>query len=377
MRGTPVTTQSYYVDQALLAEGWCEGVRISVTPTGMIDTIETKVAAGAIGDGTDRLDGALLPGRQNCHGVTTGVFKSAAAPIRDPDGLEAAAALAYMALVELGFTAVGDVFALPYEPASADPDLAPALAFAMIRAALDVRIGLTLFPLAVPHPGGDAAGRPPGDDPALAIWRACHRSHKGDRQIRTGLGLLVREDAPTDQFAALLAAVHGQDAWAPIQVLCADPGQAAGRALDRLLDQAPVDGRWSLVWNDAVTGPQAAAVAALDAVVVVPFGADPAAIGAALPGERLAFGTCNVAFPTIEHLAEAPPAPAKTGAQVLARPIGGLAPGNRADWILSPERGSGRIDRGWCGGAGVGAAGRHQARDSIIARYHRLVGPPG
>jgi cytosine/adenosine deaminase-related metal-dependent hydrolase len=81
------------------------------------------------------------------------------------------------------------------------------------------------------------------------------------------------------------------------------------------------------------------------------------------------------------------------GAEALGRRIGALAPGHRADIVaLDPEHPSLAAARGdiavdawifsadnaavrevWCGGEHVVSAGRHRARDTLLARYRDTV----
>jgi formiminoglutamate deiminase len=81
------------------------------------------------------------------------------------------------------------------------------------------------------------------------------------------------------------------------------------------------------------------------------------------------------------------------GAQALGRRIGALAPGHRADIVaLDPEHPSLAAAQGdvvldawifsgdnaavrdvWCGGEHVVSAGRHRARDALLARYRKTL----
>ena len=75
------------------------------------------------------------------------------------------------------------------------------------------------------------------------------------------------------------------------------------------------------------------------------------------------------------------------GAQAVGRPVGALAPGKRADFVVLQAEGlhddsvldawlfsadNRAIKSVYCGGAPVVQNGRHIARDAIVTRFQRL-----
>ena len=153
---------SLFFDDAWLASGWERNVRVSIAG-GFI----TRVEIGAQPDGGTHVRGLALPGLPNvhCHTFQRGLTGLAErrGPTDDsfwtwrdvmyrflgrlsPDDVEAIAALAYVEMLERGFTAVGefhylhhDVEGMPY----ADP---AEMVSRIAAAASETKIGLTMLP---------------------------------------------------------------------------------------------------------------------------------------------------------------------------------------------------------------------------------------
>jgi formiminoglutamate deiminase len=160
---------------ALLADGWREDVRVSVT-----DGVIMAVEPGAPSDGATRFAGAAVSGLPNLH---SHAFQRGMAGLAErrgpgddsfwtwrevmyrfldrltPDDVEAIAAWAFIEMLEAGFTAVGEFHYLHHAPDGRPyADLAE-MAGRIAAAAAEAGIGLTLLPVLYGH--GNFGGAPP------------------------------------------------------------------------------------------------------------------------------------------------------------------------------------------------------------------------
>lgn len=291
---TPGTRSSLLFDQALLPGGWARNVRITVVG-GRIGSIETDCAAAP---GDDR-HACALPGIADLHSHAFQRGMAGLAEIRGlaqdsfwtwrevmyrfvarmtPDDMQEIATLAYIEMLEGGFTRVGEFHYLHHDR-DGRPFANPAeMSDAIVTAAVDSGIGLTLLPVFYAHAGFGA--QPPRPDQARFI-------HDID-----GYGRLL-DLASTRAAAALPDAIVGV---APHSLRAATPEQLGlleGLAKDRpihihiaeqtgevdaclawsgqrpvewLLDHADVDARWCLVHATHMTDPEATAMARSGAV---------------------------------------------------------------------------------------------------------------
>ena len=209
-----------WFDRALLPDGWAERVRLTVTD-GLIATLETGVEAQL----RDRRHAVALPGLSNLHshafqrGMAGLTERRGSGPDSfwtwretmyrfvdriDPDGLAAIAAMAFVEMLEGGFTRVGEFHYLHHDPAGrayADP---AAMGAALGRAAAQTGIALTLLP--VFYAQGGFGGQPAG-------------AHCPARSSRLRWGNPFQEavlSALTPIAAVVLAALLAGCGWAPI-----------------------------------------------------------------------------------------------------------------------------------------------------------------
>ncbi|KAF0136943.1 MAG: N-formimino-L-glutamate deiminase, partial [Xanthobacteraceae bacterium] len=167
-----------HLDKALTPEGWRDNVTVTVGGDGRI----AAVAEGPAPAGATRLSGIALPGLPNLHshafqrgmaGLTevagTGedsfwtwrdwMYRFALA--LDPDDVEAIAALAYVEMLEAGFTTVGE-FHYIHHDRDGRPYADPAeLGRRCVAAAEATGLAITLLPVFYAHSG--FGGQAPGE----------------------------------------------------------------------------------------------------------------------------------------------------------------------------------------------------------------------
>lgn len=197
----------------------------------------------------------------------------------DPDTLHAVAAQLYVEMLEAGYTRVCEFHYLHHAPdgrAYADP---AAMSNALIAAARDTGIRLTLLP--VLYMAGGFDGRPlaerqrrfaHGVDAYLRLFDAL-RMRQDDR-LRVGCALHSLRAVPADAMRAVLAAVpddtrihiHIAEQTAEVDECVALRG---ARPVRWLLDHAPVDARWTLVHATHLDDAEVAGIARSRATVAI------------------------------------------------------------------------------------------------------------
>jgi formiminoglutamate deiminase len=162
-------------ETALLPEGWARDVRLE-TADGRI----TSIATGVTPSGGDERHKIAIPGPANVHSHAFQRGMAGLAERRGPEGddfwtwrevmyrfldrltpddVHAIAALAYVEMVERGFTRVGEFHYLHHDVSGKPYSDPAAMARAIVAAAGDTGIGLTLLPVFYAH--GNFGGTPP------------------------------------------------------------------------------------------------------------------------------------------------------------------------------------------------------------------------
>jgi formiminoglutamate deiminase len=263
-----------YFEQALLESGWAAGVRIE-TAGGLIATVETGTRPGA----GDERHAVGLPGMPNLHSHAFQRGMAGLAETRGPDqdtfwtwretmyrlalalspeDVQAVAALAYLEMLEAGFTRVGEFHYLHHDR-DGRPFSDPAeMAGRIVAAAGETGIGLTLLPVFYAH--GGFGGRPPAPsqrrfvcDPdtfgrLLEASRRRALAHPG-----SVVGVAphsLRAVTPEELAAIRPLADHG-----PIHIHAAEQlrevedclAWSGRRPVEWLLEQAAADSRWCFV----------------------------------------------------------------------------------------------------------------------------------
>lgn len=444
-----------WFEHALIATGagpaWAERVRLTVAD-GAIATLATGIDP----DFRDQRHAIGLPGLPNLHshafqramagrterrGITADSFWTwRAAMYRfvdriGPDDLAAIAAMAFVEMLESGFTRVGEFHYLHHDPAGA-PYADPAeMGAALARAAADTGIALTLLPVFYAQGGFGGAPAGPGQrrflhdvDGFAALLAASRRAVAGLPDAVVGIAPHSLRAVTPEQLAAIVPLADG----GPVHIHVAEQGKevddclawSGARPVQWLLDHAPVGPDWCAVHATHMIADETARLAATGAVAgLCPIteanlgdGLFPAAEWQAAGGLFGVGSDSNVLIDAGEELRLleygqrltrrgrnllAAGAEASTGGTLFraalaggARALGrrtGLAVGNAADLIAlagGDPRLAGlggdaildgfvfagaRPDRVWRRGTEVVTDGRHRARHAVAARYQAVV----
>jgi formimidoylglutamate deiminase len=283
-----------HFDTALLAEGWRSDVTVSIDGH-TIFAIASGTAASA---DADRLGGIAIPGLANVH---SHAFQRAMAglaerqgPTEDsfwtwrevmyrflaqmtPDDIEAVAALAYMEMLEQGFTRVGEFHYLHNAPDGsryADP---AETAGRIVAAAQVSGIGLTLLPSFYAHSG--CGGMPPAPGQArflsdldgfMRLMEASRAHISGLEGARLGVAPHSLRAVDRPELEALCAAFPA----GPIHIHAAEQEKevaecqawSGARPVQWLLENMPVDERWCLIHCTHMTAEETGRLARTGAV---------------------------------------------------------------------------------------------------------------
>jgi formimidoylglutamate deiminase len=284
---------AYFADYAWLPHGWSADVRIDVAG-GRFAGVEED----ATRDAATHLGRFVLPGMPNLH---SHAFQRAMAGLAErqtnaedsfwtwretmyafagrigPDDLRAIASQLYVEMLKAGYTHVCEFHYLHHQPDGKPYVDAAAMSLALIEAAREAGIGLTLLPTLYMTGGFD--GR------ALSE-RQCRFGHEVDAYLRLVEQLRKMENSTLRVGVALHslravpeAAMHavldsGLVDAAPIHIHIAEQiGEVQdclslrnARPVEWLLDHAPVDARWCLVHATHMTSEETRRVAESGAV---------------------------------------------------------------------------------------------------------------
>lgn len=444
---------TFWFEAALLAGGWARDVRISLAG-GRIE----RVAAGANPLPDDVRGGIALPGLPNLH---SHAFQRAMAGLTEargpstdsfwswrelmyrfvgrlePDDVEAIAALAFLEMLEAGFTRVGEFHYLHHAPDGGAYANVAEMGERVAAAAAETGIGLTLLPVFYAH--GGFGGAPPSDEQRRFVTDVedYARLLDASRAAVAGLPDAVVGAAPHSLRAVTpseLAAVSG--GAGPVHIHIAEQVRevddclawSGARPVEWLLDNAAVDARWCLVHATHMTPDETARLARSGAVAgLCPIteanlgdGLFPAPAFLEAGGAIGVGSDSNIRIDAAEELrlleygqrltararnVLAGEAGASTGAALYRRALAGgaqalgqsaaagLSEGAAADLVTldsgHPDlagrskdaildafvfSGGSRLVRDvWRAGRRVVADGRHHSRGPIVARYRRTL----
>jgi len=443
----------FHCGQVLLPDGWARDVRLSVRGGSIL-----AITPDASAEPTDERLSVVLPGLPNLHSHAFQRGMAGLAEVRGkgedsfwtwrdlmyrfvdrltPDSLQAIAALAYVEMLETGFTRVGEFHYVHSDRGGARFADRAVMSAAIVEAAAETGIGLTLLPVFYAHSG--FGGLPPGPEQARFVQDVESFSLllEAIDQASAGLPDPVVGLAPHSLRAVTpeeLTALEQLAGSRPIHIHIAEQSKEVEDCLDWsgshpvswLLDHAEVGERWCLVHATHLTDAETMALARSGAVVgLCPIteanlgdGLFPARrfleVGGRIGigsdsniridmgeelrlleyGQRLAYRARNVLAmresgstgqSLFRHTLVG-------GAQALGASAG-LAPGASADfitldadhpslagrsgaaWIDGLVFAAGRdaIDGVWRRGVQLVSGGRHRAREPILRRYRATL----
>lgn len=276
------------LDHALLPDGWARDVRVGIAE-GAIVSIDADTPEG------EHVAGVALPGMINAH---SHAFQRAfaglaerrsadedsfwtwrdamyrAAALLTPETMHAIAAQLYGEMLAAGYTHVCEFHYVHHQPDGRPYAPAAAMAQALVAAARDAGIGLTLLPVLYQTSGFER--RPPREDQRrflntveqlFEIIQTCGAD-------RVGLALHSLRAVPPE---ALREAVDAIGPEAPIHIHIAEQvgevedciAWSGRRPVEWLLDEMPVDTRWTLVHATHLTGEETDRIARSGATVAL------------------------------------------------------------------------------------------------------------
>ena len=421
-----------HLKTALLPDGWRHDVVVTVE-----DGIVSHVAEGD-GAGATRLSGVVVPGLPNLH---SHAFQRAMAGLTEwrgsqsdsfwtwreqmyrfverltPDDLEAIAALAYIEMLEAGFTSVAEFHYVHHQPDGRPYDNVAEMSQRIVAAADQAGIGLTLLP--VLYRQGGFGGKPAADAQRRFLCDRETYARLMETGVRGGsvgiaphsLRAVTLDDLAwaTATWPTAPAHIHISEQTAEVEQCLAAHGR---RPIDLLMDTIDVGPRWNLIHATHADSAEIARIAASRAVVgLCPI--TEANLGDGLfdvpallrLGGRLGVGSdSNVRISVADELRTLEDGqrlvhrrrnilgePSRsTGRRLYDAALDGntIAAGQRADFVVLRDAGfegdsaldhwlftadNAAIDSVYCAGRPVVQDGRHVKREAIASRYAKVL----
>ena len=283
-----------WAKEALTAEGWRKSVRVDIDAEGRIVAVTPNVPA----EGTEV--GVLLPSPANLHShafqrAMAGMTERRGPDPRDsfwtwrqlmyrfldhltPDDVAAIAALVQVEMLEAGYASVGEFHYLHHQTDGTPYDAIAEMASAIIRAADQTGIGLTLLPVAYQVGGCDGRALGPGqvrfgnDPERYARLHEASRTHLAALPSDALIGVAphsLRAVTPEGLKAAMEVAgdgpvhIHIAEQTAEVEELLA---HRDARPVEWLMANAEVGPHWCLIHATHMTKEETFAVAESGAV---------------------------------------------------------------------------------------------------------------
>jgi formiminoglutamate deiminase len=189
-----------------------------------------------------------------------------------PDDLEAIAALAYMEMLEAGFTWVAEFHYLHHQPDGRPYDDIAEMSQRIVAAAADVGIGLTLLP--VFYRQGGFGGRPPSDAQRRFLNDRDSYARILETKVpggRIGIAPHSLRAVTLDDLAWAAATWRGRPAHIHVSEQTREVEDCLAahgrRPIDLLMDTVEVDAHWCLVHATHADAGERARIARAQAVV--------------------------------------------------------------------------------------------------------------
>lgn len=291
-------THSLFATDALLPTGWARNVLLQWDGAGRLTHVAADAAAPA---GTPVAAGPLIPGMPNLH---SHAFQRAFAGLTEyrgesqdsfwswrnlmyrfaaritPESLEAIATWLYVEMLEAGYTSVCEFHYVHHDQDGTPYADDATLSLALLRAARNAGIAITLLPVHYQTSGFGA--KPPRADQARFIRSTDNMLSLLERLAPAAqaqgaiLGLAPHSlrAVPPDSLRAAVQGLNALNPQAPIHIHIAEQTQevedciawSGQRPVQWLLEHAAVDERWCLVHATHMTPAEYAAAAATGAV---------------------------------------------------------------------------------------------------------------
>ncbi len=292
------TNNSIFATRALLPSGWAHNVLLRWDAQGALTEVQSNATAPA---GVQRAEGPVLPGMPNLHshafqrgfaglsefrGQTQDSFWSwrnlmyRFAARLSPQHLEAIATWLYVEMLQAGYTSVCEFHYLHHQPDGTlyAPD--SELSMALLRAAQNAGIGMTLLPVLYQNSG--FGGQPPNEgqkrfirstDNMLALLQSLAPACAAQGAALGMAPHSLRAVAP-DALREAVQGLHAINAKAPVHIHISEQmaevnacvAWSGQRPVAWLMDHMPVDARWCLVHATHMDDAEYASAAASQAV---------------------------------------------------------------------------------------------------------------
>jgi formimidoylglutamate deiminase len=293
----PLAAGALWAEHALLPTGWARDVLLRWDAQGRL----VSVQPGSAPEGAARAPGPLLPGMPNLH---SHAFQRAFAGLTEyraesqdsfwswrnlmyrfaaqitPESLEAIATWLYVEMLEAGYTSVCEFHYVHHDQGGRPYADDATLSLALLRAARNAGIGITLLPVLYQTSG--FGGKPPRDDQARFIRSTDNMLSLLERLVpatqeplaHLGLAPHSLRAVPPDSLRVAVQGLHQLNAQAPVHIHIAEQTQevddciawSSQRPVQWLLANAPVDARWCLVHATHMTLDEYAGAARTGAV---------------------------------------------------------------------------------------------------------------
>lgn len=295
-------TRQYWLESALLPQGWVHGVIVTVAGDGHITTVEGPVAASG---NAERVAGIVVPGMPNAHshafqrgmaGNTEYRLSArdsfwtwrrsmyALANRIEPDDLQILATQLFIEMLKSGYTSVAEFHYLHRRRDGQHYPDGKGLWDAVIAAAGVAGIGLTLLPAL--YQTGDFGGEPlKREQSRFALeteWflRAIEHRIGAERRspsptVRTGAAFHSLRAVPLATLAEAALALRRIDATLPLHIHVAEQVREVDtcrlhtgrRPIELLLETGLLDQHWCLVHATHATAAELQGIAACGASV--------------------------------------------------------------------------------------------------------------
>jgi formimidoylglutamate deiminase len=284
---------SLFAGAALTVDGWRFNVRLTLSGSRIV-ALETDAAPQS----DDERHQVLLPGTPNLHSHAFQRGMAGLTEVRGdrpdsfwtwretmyrfalamtPDQLEAIATQLYVEMLEAGFTRVGEFHYLHHGPDGRPYADIAEMASRIAAAAATSGIGLTLLPTFYAH--GDFGGAAPSEgqrrfindlDAFERLVAGCRRHVAELDGALVGIAPHSLRAVTPDELAALQAIAPA----APLHIHAAEQVKEVDdclawsgcRPVEWLLDNAPIDRRWTIIHATHMTGAETKRLAASGAV---------------------------------------------------------------------------------------------------------------
>lgn len=267
-------TTSVFAEQALLADGWRQNVRLGVAG-GSLASVETDASPAP----SDERHAIVLPGMPNLHSHAFQRGMAGLAETRGPradsfwswrevmyrfalsmtpDQVEAVAAQLYVEMLEAGFSRVGEFHYLHHDLDGRPYANIAEMAERIAAAAADTGIGLTLLPVFYAHSGFGGTAPNEGQRRFINDISQFRRLFEKAQEAVKRLDRAVVGVAPHSLRAATpaeLAEVANLSPDTPVHIHVAEQTKevddcvawSGARPVEWLLANASMDSRWCLI----------------------------------------------------------------------------------------------------------------------------------